>query len=172
MTLKEVKNKLQSFELFQCGMYHEKIKLDSKTKIPLKSTIQNDCSYLRENLCNIKLREKRLGCAHSPVNNRFNDLINEINIDSNQVKKIQINFNKTILDIYELDHKKGNLEKELAEILLKNSPKIETKKRHLNKIDASINFHKKYINDLRFLKNELMNIIDIAIESKTESIAN
>ena len=56
MTLKEIKNNLTNFELFQCGMYHEKVKLDSKTKIPLKTSIQNESSFLRIKLCDLKLR--------------------------------------------------------------------------------------------------------------------
>lgn len=168
MILHEIKSNLEEFELFQCGMYHEKVRLDTKTKLPLKTNIIGDNQFLRIDLCNSKLRKKRLGCAHSSANYNFNELINKIEIDSIHIKEIQRKINETILNIYELDHKKGNLEKDFAEIVLNIIPNLETRNNIQNKIGVCINLHRNYIDTLKVLKEELINIIDQTIKNESK----
>ncbi|ARV14485.1 hypothetical protein [Polaribacter sp. SA4-12] len=172
MTLHDIKSNLEDFELFQCGMYHEKVRLDPKTKLPLKTNIIGENQFLRIDLCNSKLRKKRLGCAHSSANLNFNELINKIEIDSIHIKEIQIKINETILNIYELDHKKGNLEKEFAEVLLNTIPNLETRNNIQNKIGICISLHRDYIATLKVLKDELINIIDQTIKNETKFKVN
>ncbi|MCL7754225.1 hypothetical protein MPF13_10670 [Polaribacter sp. Z022] len=160
MILNQIKKELNEFEIFKCEMYHEKVKTNSITKLPIKKCVDGKDVFIRVKLCNINLRQKRLGCAHSSVNLRFNALLDKIKVDTNKVNKIKIKFNQTINNIYLLDHKKGNLEKEYANLLLRNNIDLNKKHNLQNKIEDCVLIHNNYLNTLSLLKVELIKIIN------------
>ncbi|QNM86531.1 hypothetical protein H9W90_05275 [Polaribacter pectinis] len=156
MTIPEIKNELEKFTVFKCGLKHELVKLDSKTKHPVKKIVSNKEIYERVALCNSSKRAYRLGCAHSNSNLKFNQLVSSIQIDNLEIKRILNEINQVISKIYLLDHEKGNLEKEFAICL-------ENPSNSIVEIESSINSckttHNNYMNDLHLLKTALLSFI-------------
>lgn len=154
MLPQEIIEKIEEFEVFQCGLYHEKVKIDTTTKLPVKSnSVDEDC-FSRVNLCDSRLRRKRLGCAHSSANYQFNNLINSIGIITDDIKETKDTLNATILKIYQLDHKKGDLEKEFAKAI--QNKDTDLKKSIQNKISNCIKLHKTFMNTLNVLKTDII----------------
>lgn len=156
MTRQEIKQKLEAFELVQCGLKHELVKLDLGTKLPIKLTSSQDTEYQRISLCQLTDRQKRLGCAHSSSNAHFNRLIDALQTENLEIKTIQKKINNQIFNIYMLDHKKGDLEKEYA-ICLDNQLTTQSTKQQLKECIA---LHRTYMDNLKSLKNELITSID------------
>jgi len=52
MILHEIKINLEKFELFQCAIFHEKVRLYTKTKLPLKTDIIGYNQFLKIDFCN------------------------------------------------------------------------------------------------------------------------
>jgi len=115
MTLSEIKEKLNEFQFINCGLRHEQVLLDTATILPVLGGAIDPPTYMRVNLCNIEDRRKRLGCAHSPSNDSFNRLLDQIPGDDDVIAQLQKQFNEVVLKIYVLDHQKGDLEKSIAE---------------------------------------------------------
>lgn len=155
MTLLQIKEKLEQFQVVKCDMYHEKIKLDIKTGQPISKETSNGSSYERVNLCGVVERSKRLGCAHSSSNNNFLNLIDELKTNDQEIINFKKRISDLILQIYTLDHKKGELEKELV---ISNS--LDDAKEKTIKVQEaltdSILAHRKIMNKLKTLKTKLI----------------
>lgn len=117
MTLTEIKEKLKNLEPVHFELSHETVLLDSNTKLPVKLNIGDEQVFQRIKLCDQTERNHRLGCAHSSSNDTFNRLVEDLARQDEIIGKLQIQFNETVVHIYKLDHKKGDLEKLYAESL-------------------------------------------------------
>lgn len=164
MTIKDIKQNIEAFELVPCGLKHELVKLDADSKRPIKHSISDKNQYQRIELCSLSDRNKRLGCAHSASNARFNRLIDQLETDDDIVIELQKNINAVIFKIYMLDHKKGDLEKEYAICLDKNITTQKIKEQ----LNECITLHKTYINNLKDLKNSLITLIDTMLLSSNK----
>lgn len=156
MSIQDIRNELDAFELVKCGLRHELVKLDAETKLPLKHTSSIETQFQRIDLCSNIIRNKRLGCAHSASNVNFNRLIDALNTENTEIKTIQKKINDQILDIYALDHKKGDLEKEYAICLDKQMSTQDVDKQ----LKECITIHSAYIDNLKTLKTNLITSID------------
>lgn len=165
MTLTEIKQNLNSFQLIQCGLSHEAVQLDSKTNLPIMTGAIDKQFYKRVALCNLKDRKQRLGCAHSSANDKFNKLIDRLPENDEVIKKLKKEFNDVVLQIYMLDHKKGDLEKKYAELLVLCDSSILTSSGIQKEFDSCKLTHKKYINQLSYIKSGIIERIDEMISS-------
>lgn len=159
MTVSEIRQQIEQFELFQCGLYHEKVQLNSVTLSPIKTSVLDEEHYQRVELCKLEDRRKRLGCAHSISNNRFMSLIEGLDTDNSEIKDLQIKIDDVLLQIYTLDHVKGELEKEFA-VSLENNPEESVKNDIQIRLKECISTHSGFINELSGLKKELITAID------------
>ncbi|MCD2260746.1 hypothetical protein [Psychroserpens luteolus] len=109
--------KIQAFQVVKCNMHHERVAFDSHKK-PIYRQTDKDIFFDRVSLCDVKHRKLRLGCAHSSVNMNFIRLLEsleqELPQQSPQFLVFKETFNDLISKIYALDHKKGQLEHDLA----------------------------------------------------------
>jgi len=155
MTILQIKNKIEQFQVVKCDMYHEKIKLDIQTGQPILKGTSHDSYYERVNLCGIAERSKRLGCAHSSSNNSFLNLIDELKTNDQEIINFKKRIRSLILQIYTLDHKKGELEKELVISISVDDVKEKNIKIQKELTD-SILAHRKIMNELKLLKTKLI----------------
>lgn len=155
MTILQIKQKLEQFQVVKCDMYHEKIKLDIHTGQPILKETSNGSSYERVNLCGIVERSKRLGCAHSSSNNSFLNLIDELKTNDQVIINFKKRISDLILQIYTLDHKKGELEKEL--VISNSFDDLKDKSIRIQKeLTDSILSHRKIMDEINTLKAKLI----------------
>lgn len=168
ISLSEIRQNLNEFQLIQCGLKHEGVILDSKTHLPLKTGPLNEEIYKRVDLCNLKDRNQRLGCSHSFANSAFNRSIEELSKKDPIVEKLKEQFNEIVLKIYLLDHKKGNLEHTFAETLEINSSCELSSSDVEKELDTCVQIHSEYINQLGNIKSDIIQHIDaiIGLEKK------
>ena len=114
---KQLLLRFQKFEIVKCGMYHEHIVLDVNKKAVYKED-NNTIIFNREKLCNTEVRAVRLGCAHSSSNHNFEELLDSLSAllprKSLLILNLKNEFKAVVSRIYMLDHKKGQLEHDLA----------------------------------------------------------
>ncbi|MEH6535323.1 MAG: hypothetical protein V7719_02945 [Psychroserpens sp.] len=114
---------IQSFQIVQCQMHHEKVVTDVDEN-PIHNLQDDTIVFNRVKLCEIKQRNKRLGCAHSGVNINFervlDNLITALPQSIKQISESKNKFKSVVTKIYALDHKVGNLEHDLAICKLTN----------------------------------------------------
>ena len=158
MTLSEIKQKLNAFQLIHCGLKHEEVLLDDKTRLPRMTGAIDEQVYKRQDLC--ANRKQRLGCAHSPANDHFKKLLDEIQANDPKIEKLKKEFNDLVLQIYMLDHKKGNLEKSFAESLETDNSSGLLPSDIQKELAACKQLHSKYINELGIIKSGVIQRID------------
>ena len=155
MTILQIQKKIKQFQVVKCDMYHEKIKLDIKTGQPILKETSNGSSYERVNLCGVVQRSKRLGCAHSSSNNSFLNLIDGLKTNNQEIINIKKRISDLILQIYTLDHKKGELEKEL--VISNNLDDVKEKTIKVQEaLTDSVLTHRKIMDELKMLKTKLI----------------
>lgn len=158
MTLSDIKQKLNAFQLIHCGLKHEEVLLDDETHLPRMTGAVDEQVYKRRDLC--ANRKQRLGCAHTSANSSFESLLNDLAKGDKYFMKFKNQFSEVVFQIYNLDHKKGNLEKKYAEYLeVGNSNDLlfsDIKK----DLHACKLLHSKYINELENVKLGVIQYID------------
>ena len=160
MTLTEIKQALEQYHVIQCEMHHELVELDKTTKLPIKSVIGGEEMYQRVNLCANEFRQYQLGCAHSISNNNFNSLIAPLAKEDVVIEQLQDQLNKVILNIYTLDHQKGDLEKQYAKSITPNYLGKVLTAEILENIAAVKLIHREYMSQLGAIKAALIQRID------------
>jgi len=164
MTLSEIKQNLNGFQFVHCGLSHEAVLLDRKSNLPVKNEISDENIYKRVDLCSLIDRKQRLGCAHSSANDTFNKLIDELPEKDFIIEKFRKQFNELIFQIYMLDHKKGNLEKNFAEAI-DPSNSCELSSSNIQKeLDACKHTHSIHIDQLSEIRSCIIQRIDKLIE--------
>ena len=157
MTLSELKQQLKHFKVVPCELYHELVALDKDSGLPLKTDATGTTLYQRVSLCDVEERKQRLGCAHSVSNVQYNNLLNALDPKDDTITALQETFNKTVLNIYKLDHDKGDLEKAYAETLEPNyngRHTIEAVNQRIADCKAVHNSLMKTLEDIRVCINE------------------
>jgi hypothetical protein len=108
---------IQSFQIVQCQMHHEKVALDVNDK-PIHNVQDDTMIFDRVNLCHKAIRNKRLGCAHSGANLNFEHVLEQLKIAlpkcTNQISEFISAIRSTVIKIYTLDHQVGYLEHDIA----------------------------------------------------------
>ena len=160
MTKQEIRQQLSEFNLVQCGLYHENILMDPETKEPCKNISSNEVQYLRVKLCPMEVRSKRLGCAHSISNKRFEDLMDELKSNDSEILELKNEFNTLFCKIYKLDHVKGELDKELIIHDFDKSEESRDRIQIKQDLQNSIETHNQLINELGILKEKLLKRVD------------
>jgi hypothetical protein len=98
-------------------MHHEKVLTDLDEK-PIHRSIGETLIFDRVKLCDVALRNKRLGCAHSGVNLNFEHVLDQLLIALpqcvKQISEFKSEFKSVILKIHTLDHNVGNLEHDIG----------------------------------------------------------
>ena len=133
--------------------------MDAQTGQPIIKSSSIESYYERVPLCEITVRSKRLGCAHSSSNNNFLHLIDELKTDDQEIVKLKREISDLIIQIYALDHKKGDLEKELVDSLSIDDVKI-MQVRVKVKLAECIQSHRKLIDELNTHRTNLILRLD------------
>lgn len=165
--LKLLKEKISNLEIIECGMVHEKVKFDGNNN-PTKKDAEN---FNRNSLCPAHIRNNRIGCGHTMVRTKLKEILNNLanyTDQKNKINELIKRLNNLDAKIGAVDHKKGHLEKEYAEIIEENSnadlSKINTR------INNTIQIHNKYLNEADVFKKDLIGVIDQIISiSKPKS---
>ena len=166
MDIKEARIKIEAFELVPCGLYHELVERDANNQ-PVMNTFSEENTFQRIQLCPSAIRRKRLGCAHSVSNTNFNDILNPLAEQFEEIKELQTKANNVILNIYALDHKKGDLEKEVAEQLIGMSSRS---KEAINAdIKRCIADHTEQVHALQNIKLLLLEAMDLILLNSTSN---
>ena len=161
MELAEVKEKLENFQLVQCGLSHEKVRLNPETSLPIKVKISEEEIFQRRDLCPADQRKKTLGCAHSSSNIAFERLIEDIASKDDTISLLKQRLNFQISEIYQLDHKKGDLEKARAKLMTRDLLCSERALiRNDQEIKQCIALHRSQIKNLGAIKSAIIDRID------------
>ena len=151
---------VQSFQIAQCQMYHEKVVTDVDAN-PIHNLLDDAIVFNRVNLCDATHRKKRLGCAHSGVNLNFERVLEQLETAlpqcKSQISEFKNEFKLVVTEIYALDHKVGNLEHDIAVCQLKFDTYGKDKLEHslrLIKIE-----HKQLMNQLSEIKSDIEQLI-------------
>ncbi|MDG5490029.1 hypothetical protein [Psychroserpens sp. SPM9] len=119
---------LRSFQIVQCQMHHEKVATDQRNH-PKYNLQDGVIVFNRVNLCDAKLRNKRLGCAHSKANLNFetvlDTLISNLPQCKHQMSTLKSEFKSVVTKIYALDHRVGHIEHERSLCQLNSDSKKE-----------------------------------------------
>ncbi|WP_460219939.1 hypothetical protein [Psychroserpens sp. MEBiC05023] len=106
---------MTSIKVVKCAMHHESVLMDVNNQ-PIYKTQGASVVFNRVKLCNE--RASRLGCAHSGVNYKFENLLENLVMVYPKKRTVILNFKEKfksiITAIYKLDHDMGQLEHELA----------------------------------------------------------
>ncbi|MEM5565919.1 hypothetical protein WNY78_12430 [Psychroserpens sp. AS72] len=158
--ISQILTTIQSFQIIQCQMHHEKVAVDVEGN-PIQNALDDTLVFDRVNLCDLHLRNKRLGCAHSGVNIKFERVLEELKTIvpqcTNQISEFKNVFNSTVTKIYALDHKVGYLEHDIALCALNfdtiGKDKLEQSLRKL-KMD-----HSQLMNKLSEIKSDIEQVV-------------
>ena len=115
--INKLRLQFQKFEIVKCGMYHEHVVFGLNKK-PVYREDNKTLVFNRVELCNTEDRVVRLGCAHSSSNHSFEELLDSLSAllprKSLLILNLKNEFKAVVSRIYMLDHKKGQLEHDLA----------------------------------------------------------
>lgn len=115
MSLSEIKSTIENFRTVECGLYHETVTTDEQG--PKKKVIAEEEIFERVSLCKNEDRRVRLGCAHSMANSEFDRILGSTQLQQPEIQELRKEFNRICMEIYRLDHKMGDLQKEYAQFL-------------------------------------------------------
>ncbi|HET8810571.1 MAG TPA: hypothetical protein VFM65_09960 [Flavobacteriaceae bacterium] len=149
--LRRLKTDVENFTVKKCRLHHEKIAYDEAAKKPLYKEVGDEKNFERVGFCAMSIRKKRLGCAHSPANARFGNMLKSLELYDPTFIFLWEKFDRVINGIYALDHQKGNLEKRMAE-----NPAKETKQK-IKDIESK---HSELTDELVSIRNKILEKID------------
>ncbi|MBO6607911.1 hypothetical protein [Psychroserpens sp.] len=155
-----IEDKLSDFQIVKCRMFHESIALDAQGN-PSYKRIGNDQIFDRVSLCDHNIRRKRLGCAHTGANIKFEQLLEALAENhpkyASEILELRDQFNSTISRIYTVDHEMGFLERDLAISSINN----DTKEAHRlsQKKEQLVDTHDKLMEELMLLRVEVERFI-------------
>ncbi|WP_207429023.1 hypothetical protein [Pedobacter sp. SYSU D00535] len=96
-----------------CKLKHEKVQ---KNEVDLDRLEDQNVIFPRLGFCRKEDRNFRIGCAHTMANNNFKNLCKQVSelLNMPQLTQLRHEMDHLVTQIYILDYKKGQLEKELA----------------------------------------------------------
>lgn len=152
--LEDLYNQLKQYEVRQCKMVHEKVKMYNNA--PLIHKVENGYECVRQGLCPKEIREFRLGCAHAISNYNFEKQLQELCDYGADFDEYRGQLSRLFFAIYALDHKKGELEK--ASAISFNDPERSAEIR--NKIQDAIEKHNGLMEELEHLRTKVLSSIE------------
>ena len=133
----ELKREIESFRLISCGLRHEQVTGEKGSVLDEFGT-EVSKTFTRVGLCSKELRNSVIGCAHTPANHKFIDLLKKTEFLHAGVTDLRKEFDETITQIYLLDHVKGELEKELFTLSGEDKILFQRKKEELVREHAKL----------------------------------
>lgn len=162
-----LRNQIKQFEILKCRMYHEGVKLDESGQ-PIYKDIDNDRVFERVSLCDHHIRSKRLGCAHSNVNIKFEKLLIDFakhnSKYSTEILEFKSRFTSIVNKIYHIDHQMGFVERDLAQSEIESNR--QQRSRLMHKKQELVQIHDSLMDDLNSLKTE----VEMFIERHKQSL--
>ncbi|MGS2727608.1 hypothetical protein ACU8DI_13445 [Psychroserpens sp. BH13MA-6] len=151
----------QKFQVVSCQLHHERVALNAQNK-PRFKQLDRTITFDRIPLCPKNLRSHRLGCAHSKVNIDFDRLLEQLlealPKQQEMITSFKQTFNQLIACIYELDHKKGQLEHDLA------LSELHSDGNQTNELQKDMNIvlikHQESMDALELLRSDIERLID------------
>lgn len=172
-----MRNRIGALSAVKCRMYHEKIAFDSITGLPIESYIPG-ADFNRVKICCHELRSQRIACAHTNARillaNAIAKLQAEDPLSVEQYNEWLEELNRLDNSINMIDHRKGDLEKELA-YLIKEKPDLSSKNANLFeesatqisfKINELENHHCQIVDELEKLLNKAKLKLDLILQKR------
>ncbi|MXV17047.1 ABC transporter C-terminal domain-containing protein [Hufsiella ginkgonis] len=150
-------------------LVHEKVVGASDADLSSFTADPENHVFKRLGFCDRAARNYRLGCAHTMANARFNWLIDQL-VKRNLVTgllALQQEVDELVGRIYLLDHRKGDLEKQMAVAAL--SGDRQQLDRLTGELDELKAFHSGMIDRLESLRELILNEIDGSIAGRSPS---
>lgn len=154
---REIYARLKEFTVVNCGMVHERVKMENGNPLIYKTEDSYDCTRL--SLCPKKVRDIRLGCAHASSNLRFRNYLDKLCELDADFRVYEDELRSLLMAVYTLDHQKGELEKQLA-IHLSEDKKVTGIK---SQIRRAVSQHNELMEQLRELKQHILALLEIKI---------
>ena len=164
----QIRKELENFEFIHCGMAHEKIQRESDGISPLHDCAA-DHGLKRVTYCNAQVRSRRMGCAHTTARIKFLEILDKVpktGLSSEKVEAWKQQVSDLDFAIIQVDQRKSDSELQHAQksIELCDSPtkqaEISADLHKLNKvIDNQINEHGNYLNQLKSLRDEVLEFL-------------
>lgn len=154
---REIFDRLNEFTVVNCGMVHERVKMENKRPMIHQTENGYECTRLR--LCPQKVRDFRLGCAHASSNFRFQNYLSELSEWNEEFRSFETKLSSLLTAVYTLDHQKGELEKKLAIYISEDKNTADIK----NQIQQAVSRHNALMEQLKELKQSILNLLEIKI---------
>lgn len=148
-TLNTLLNDIRSCRIVACGQKHEQV-IGVRTSIWNEERQEFSKTYDRVGLCSSKVRNALVGCAHTPANNKFLELLKRAEERDASISDLRVEFDQVIMRIYLMDHQRGALEKELFYAPKDKHGTIQTD------IASLFNEHGQLMNRLTEIKMEVI----------------
>ncbi len=155
-----LRQELAVFNTMPCRMIHE------KAVGVIEDPFSGDPDYegltiLRRGLCPKELRRTTLGCAHTPANEAFGKLLDELSKVTGISKEASpwSELTNVIVAIYKLEHEKGNLEKRLA-VLARSEEQDQEQKVIVDRLGEVTTTHVHAVAALEKIRLETLQTID------------
>lgn len=150
--LKEVYQALSMFKVLKCDMVHEKVLSNKATGLPQKNI--STSGFERMGLCPKSIRDFRLGCAHTVSNHNFMKHVRQLAESLQEFEKYPSELDRIFLEIYKIDHLKGDLEKGLAESLFEEDD--SNRGRTEDSINEVLKDHRQLLDKLDVLRSMIL----------------
>lgn len=109
----ELFEKVKNLKTAKCRLRHERVQIDAESNLPVTRHIP-ETVFDRIGLCTWEIRNERVSCGHTTAHLVLLDAI-EILESENRIKEdLRADLDSVLNQIYQLDHKKGDAEKDLA----------------------------------------------------------
>ncbi len=112
----ELYEKVRNLETFKCRLTHERVQIENSTGLPITRQIPENI-YDRIGLCPYEIRSKRVSCGHTMAHIPMLDAIKILESEGRIDQLLSCEFDTELNKIYQLDHKKGFAESDLAVLI-------------------------------------------------------
>ncbi|CAN5292282.1 hypothetical protein BH10ACI1_BH10ACI1_01060 [soil metagenome] len=114
----ELYEKITNLKSVKCRLMHERVQIDKTSKLPITKNV-GEIVYDRIGFCRPEIRNERTSCGHTMAHISLLEAVKLLEAEGNITGDLRKELNNLTNRIYQLDHKKGDAEKNLAVLIEK-----------------------------------------------------
>lgn len=159
---------VRNLKTIKCRLTHERVQIDKTSKLPVVRHVSEPV-YDRIGLCPHETRSERVSCGHTTAHVPMLEAIRMLEAEGNFDRELWSDFDRILNQIYQLDHKKGFAESDLA-VLIEKQVNQPNKYLEIERVDAENAIkeiedqHDKYVEGIGKVRDrvisEMQKVID------------
>lgn len=166
LTLKSVRAQIAQYVIKPCQLRHEKV----MHLEPAGSEDGMGAGCHRLGFCSHEVRKHRLGCAHTMANENFLAVLAPVVSEDPLIAALCLYLRDHIDQIYRLDHKKGDLDKQHA--LAQQAMAAEEATALRQAIDTVVAEHTQRLTQMQHIRQQLLDHLTICITQAEKLMAS